>query len=89
MRLARFYFHLQTPELARDDTGSDHAGLDAAKRHALSLMAETLADRPDRFWETGVCRVTVTDETSALLFTATVEAVLPDALISLARKLSI
>lgn len=86
--MARFHFHLQTPELARDDTGSDHAGLEAAKRHAIALMALTLAGRPDRFWETGVCRVTVTDEACVPLFTVTVEAVLTTTLSSLARKLS-
>jgi hypothetical protein len=86
--MARFHFHLQTPEPEPDDAGSEHAGLDAAKRHALTLLAQTLAGHPDQFWEAGVCRVTVTDETDVALFTLTVEAVLPTALTSLARKLS-
>jgi len=86
--MARFYFHLRGPELARDHAGSEQAGLDAAKRHALALMAQTLVSRPDRFWETGVCQATVTDETGVSLFTVTVEAVLAPALTSLARKLS-
>ena len=48
-------------------------------------MALTLVDG---FWETGVRRVTVTDETGVPLFTVTVQAVLTAALTSLARKLS-
>jgi len=83
--MARFHFHLHTAEPALDDAGSEHADLDAAKRHALTLMALTL---DDRFWETGVCRVTVTDGTGVALFTVTVQAVLTAALTSLARKLS-
>jgi len=41
-------FHLEAPE-ARDDAGSEHAGLEEAKRQALTVMADTLAERPDRF----------------------------------------
>ncbi|MGH7290094.1 MAG: DUF6894 family protein, partial [Myxococcota bacterium] len=78
--MARFHFHLQTPAPETDDTGSEQAGLEAAKRHALKLMALTLEARPDRFWETGVCRMTVADDTGVPLYIVTVQAVLPKAL---------
>jgi hypothetical protein len=85
--MVRFYFHLQTSELTRDDEGSFHSGLAAAKRHALNLMSEFLERRPESFWAAGKCAVRVTDDTGATVFTAAVEAVLPAAVTLLARKL--
>jgi hypothetical protein len=65
----RYFFHLQSSHVVRDEEGSEHQDLDAAKCHAVQMIAQVLCERPKTFWEADTYRVTVTDERGLVLFT--------------------
>lgn len=72
-----YFFHLTTSHDTPDDRGSEHDNIDAAKCHAVKMIADVLCETPHKYWETEVYRVTVSNETRLVLFT--VEMVSMDA----------
>jgi len=66
--MPRYFFHLEHVRLVRDSEGSEHADLDAAKIHAVKMMASALSDEPRTFWEADVFRMNVADPDGLVLF---------------------
>lgn len=66
--MRRFFFHLEDGEGFADEDGTVLDDLDAARREAVLLIAQSAADHPDRFWETDGFRVTCMDEHGEPLF---------------------
>jgi hypothetical protein len=67
--MPRFYFHLEnTATPVRDTQGAELDGLEAAKCHAVTIIAEALCEHPKGFWEAETYQITVTDEDNLTLF---------------------
>jgi hypothetical protein len=75
--LPRYFFHLTTSHDRPDNDGTELDSLDAARCHAVQLIADVLCKTPGEYWKAETYRVTVTDETRLILFT--VEMVSVDA----------
>jgi hypothetical protein len=67
--MARFFFHLEHARIVRDEVGSEHADLNAAKIHAVKALAEALAREPEAFWASDAFRLTVAEVDGLVLFT--------------------
>ncbi len=67
--MPRFYFHLENSSTpVRDVQGAELDSLDAAKCHAVTVVAEALCNNPKGFWETDNYQITVTDAGGLTLF---------------------
>jgi hypothetical protein len=75
--MSRYFFHLTSSYDTPDDTGAELDSLDAARCHAVKLIADVLCGSPGEYWKAEIYRVTVTDESRLILFT--VEMVSVDA----------
>ena len=75
--MERFYFHLTSTHDTPDLEGVDLDGLEAARCHAVKMIADVLCETPKAYWDAEIYRVTVTDEGRLILFT--VEMVSTDA----------
>jgi hypothetical protein len=78
--VARYFFHLEHTKTLTDREGSEHPDLNAAKRHAVKVVADTLSSEPQTFWDSDVFRVTVSEADGLVLFTVEVVASLSPAL---------
>lgn len=67
--MPRYFFHLTSSYDAPDDEGTELGDLDAARCHAVKLIADVLCESPGEYWKAEIYRVTVTDETRLILFT--------------------
>ena len=77
--MARFYFHIEHVKIIRDNDGSDHETLDAAKLHAVKRIADILSHEPESFWDSDVFRMTVAQADGLVLFTLDIFAQLAPA----------
>ena len=66
--MPRYFFHLEHVRIVKDTKGSEHPDLDAAKLHAVKMLAGALADEPQAFWDADVFRMTVSDPDGLALF---------------------
>jgi hypothetical protein len=66
--MRRYFFNLEHVYVVKDPEGSEHAGLAAAKVHAVKLMAEALSQAPHHFWDADIYRMTVAEEDGLMLF---------------------
>ena len=66
--MTRYFFHLEHVRLVKDQKGSDHPDLDAAKLHAVKMVADSLATEPGLFWDADVFRMTVSEADGLVLF---------------------
>jgi hypothetical protein len=67
--MPRFYFHLEnTVTPVRDTVGAELDSVEAAKCHAVTIIAEALCEHPKGFWEAETYQITVTDEYGLTLF---------------------
>jgi hypothetical protein len=80
--MERYFFHLTSSHDIRDDEGSDHASIDAAKCHAVKLIADVLCKTPEDYWIAELYRVTVSDVKHLILFTVEMMSVDSAAIIS-------
>lgn len=79
--MARYFFHLEnTPSPARDTEGVELADIDAAKCHAVTVIAEALCERPRSFWEAETYQIAVTDTGGLTLFMVCMISVIAPAL---------
>jgi len=67
--MPRYFFHLEHIRLLPDKEGSKHADIDAAKVHAVKLVADALAGEPEAFWNADIFRMTVAKGDGLALFT--------------------
>jgi hypothetical protein len=67
--MTRFFFHFEHVKVVKDQAGSEHPDLVAAKLHAVKKFAEILADRPQVFWDSDIFRMTVAKADGLVLFT--------------------
>ena len=73
--MSRFFFHLTSSYDTPDDEGVELANLEAARCHAVKMIADVLCHSPGEYWKAEMYRVTVTDETRLILFTVEVTSV--------------
>ena len=67
--MPKYFFHLENAASpARDTEGVELAGLEAAKCHAVKVIAEALCESPTGFWATDTYQITATDEDGLTLF---------------------
>jgi len=71
--MPRYHFHLADGG-ADDEEGCELPDLAAARRAAVELLGQSLADRADAFWREGEWLLTVTDPGGLTLFTLRVFA---------------
>lgn len=71
----RFHFHQADGVRHPDDEGTELPDLDAARREALLVMADAARGNIGEFWKEGFWRVSVTDESGALMFALELTAV--------------
>jgi hypothetical protein len=69
MHMPRYFFHLTSSYDKPDAEGTELEDLDAARCHAVKLIADVLCDSPREYWKAEIYRVTVTDESRLILFT--------------------
>jgi hypothetical protein len=67
--MSKYHFHLCSSHDSYDHEGTELDDLEAAKCHAVKLIADVLCDRPGEYWKAEVYRVTATDENRLILFT--------------------
>jgi hypothetical protein len=67
--MPRFFFHLEHVRVVKDQDGSEHPDLEAAKLHAVRTVADTLAHEPQAFWDADAFRMTVSEADGLVLFT--------------------
>jgi hypothetical protein len=67
--MSKYFFHLTSSYDTPDDTGAELDDLDAARCHAVKLIADVLCHSPGEYWKSEIYRVTVTDENRLILFT--------------------
>jgi hypothetical protein len=67
--MSRFFFHVEHVKVVKDEAGSDHQNVDAAKLHAVKKFAEILAETPQVFWDSDIFRMTVAKADGLVLFT--------------------
>ena len=75
--MERFFFHLTSTHDTPDLEGAELADLEAARCHAVTMIADVLCKNPRAYWEAEIYRVTVTDHNRLILFT--VEMISTDA----------
>ena len=74
--MPRFFFHLEnTASPVRDTEGRDFDDTDAAKCHAVTVIAEALCAHPKGFWEADNYQIIVTDAGGLTLFMVYMTAV--------------
>jgi hypothetical protein len=66
--MQHFFFHVEHVRLIKDDVGSRHDDIAAAKRHAAKLFGEILVSDPQIFWNADVFRMTVAKADGLVLF---------------------
>jgi len=66
--MPRYHFHLEHVRVVKDSEGSDHADLAAAQIHAVKLIANSLDQAPQEFWDADVFRMTVAKPDGLALF---------------------
>ncbi len=67
--MPRFFFHLEnTASPTKDVEGVELESVDAAKCHAVTIIAEALCHEPMGFWRADTYQITVTDERELTLF---------------------
>jgi hypothetical protein len=72
--MPRYFFTTSNGHCIPDEDGSELPDLITARLEAIKLVGELLQNFPDRFWETGVFRLTVADAERVTLFTVEVTA---------------
>lgn len=70
--MSKYFFHLTSSHDTPDDEGVDLESLEAARCHAVKMIADVLCDTPGEYWKAELYRVTVTDESRLILFTVEV-----------------
>jgi hypothetical protein len=72
--MPRYFFHVIDGEQFLDDTGTELAGVEAARAEAIVVSGEMLKDLGGKFWGNGQWQVRVEDEAGnkvcALTFSA-------------------
>jgi hypothetical protein len=63
-----FFFQLDDGQVPHEREAADLADVAEARCHAVQLIAETLCDQPQRFWERETYSVTVSDPDGLILF---------------------
>lgn len=66
--MPRYFFHLEAGSRIEDDVGTELAGADAAKQHALAVLTSMLRSGPT-FWQTEEYKVVVANDRGLDLFT--------------------
>ena len=67
--MPKYYFHLENSACPVPDTeGRELDNLDAAKCHAVTVVADALCEHPKGFWETDTYQITATDSDGLNLF---------------------
>jgi hypothetical protein len=64
----KFFFQLENTDHVHDVEGTELEDVEAAKCHAVSLIAESLCAHPKGFWDAETYQITVTDEWGLTLF---------------------
>ena len=77
--MERYFFHLHDGKSLTDEEGTELESLDAAKKAAIQLIAQTLRDDVDTFWQDQTYGVTVTDRAGLILFTVEIAATISPA----------
>ena len=67
--MPRYFFHLTSSHDAPDAEGAELDNVEAARCHAVKMIADVLCESPAEFWKAEIYRVTVTDERRLILFT--------------------
>lgn len=67
--MARYFFHLTSTHDTPDTEGAELEHVEAARCHAVKMIADVLCEAPAEYWKAEVYRVTVTDESRLILFT--------------------
>lgn len=65
--MSRYFFHLTHSAEIRDETGVELENLHSAKCHAVKMIADTLCEQPEKFWESETYRVNVSDNKGLML----------------------
>ena len=73
--MPRYYFDARDGTELIDKTGTELAGLDAARVEAAQLAGRLLLDDPAEFWRTAKWQVRVRGEEGEILFTLLLMAV--------------
>jgi hypothetical protein len=67
--MPRYFFHLENSSSpAQDIEGKELPDLEAAKCHAVTLIAEALCEHPKGFWDADTYQITVSNENGLNLF---------------------
>ena len=80
--MSLYYFHLEHAHPRRDEQGVDLPDLEAAKCHAIQVIAEELCANPKGYWEADSYQVTVTDEAGLTLFSVAMMSIMAPAMAS-------
>jgi hypothetical protein len=67
--MSRFFFHIEHVKVVKDEEGSEHQDVGAAKLHAVKKFAEILSETPQVFWDSDIFRMTVAKADGLVLFT--------------------
>jgi hypothetical protein len=84
--MARYFFNAEDGECVPDRDGLELATFEEAQAAAVRYLCESLDDRPDKVWNTGAYRITVSDARGLNLFIIDVTTVLAAACPPLRRK---
>jgi hypothetical protein len=66
--MPRFHFHTEDGCVYPDEEGIELATVTEARRQAARMLGEMLKEQPDKFWEDGGLKLTVTDHRGLVLF---------------------
>ena len=73
--MPRFFFHVHDGVSVPDPEGTELSGIFEAQAEAVRLSGELLREIGREFWDGGLWKVEVTDQTGRALFTLTFTAV--------------
>ena len=84
--MPRFFFHTEDGIKTPDEDGTELPDVEAAKRAATQLLADSLRNNSQLFWETENYRIVVADDDGLTLFTLELAAIIAPALASKAKN---
>ena len=84
--MARYFFNAEDGECVPDKQGLELATFEDAQVAAVRYLCESLDDRADKLWNTGIYRITVTDKRGLALFMIDVSTTLSAASAPSMRK---
>ena len=86
MTMPRFFFHTEDGHRQNDEDGAELADIEAAKHAATQLLAESLRNNSQLFWDTENFRIIVADEAGLTLFSLELAVIIAPAMKARAKK---